>query len=119
MDSRIADDRQALQLLNEQINAAENRGDAAFLAGILAPRLAFQRADPARTVDDGVAFLQKVNDKFERRIKVIQPIRVEGDRAVVECVVTLEDNSSYHNFRLFVRREAEWKLLGWANERIS
>ena len=37
-----------------------DRGEREWLATILAPRLAFQLADEARTVDDHVAFLQKV-----------------------------------------------------------
>ena len=49
-------DREALRELNVRIGLAENAGNRLWLEGVLAPRLAFQRADPARTVDDAEAF---------------------------------------------------------------
>lgn len=109
------DDAQFLHHLNMQISEAENQGNKAWLAQILAPRLAFQRADEARTIDDAVAFLQKVQEGGKRKTIKIEPIKLYGDRAIVECVVQVGD-AKYHNLRLFVRREGIWKLLGWANE---
>jgi hypothetical protein len=111
------DDAQFLHELNMQISEAENQGNKAWLAQILAPRLAFQRADPARTVDDGVAFLQKVHDGGKRKTVSVEPIKIYGDRAIVECIVQ-DGEARFHNLRLFVRREGSWKLLGWANERV-
>ena len=115
----LAEDQAALDRLNHDINDAEMRGDAHYLAGILAPRLVFQRADAAKTVDDREAFLLKVPDrKGDRTLRVIAPIQVLGDRAIVQCVVT-QNGRDYHNLRLFVRRDGAWKLLGWANEPMT
>ena len=112
----MADDRATLLALNMKIADAENAGDREWLASILAPRLAFQRADDARTIDDEVAFLQKVKAGGTPRVtRVVEPIAIYGDRAVVECIVAVGDRK-FHNLRLFVRRESEWKLLAWANE---
>ena len=111
----MMDDKQALRELNEKIGNAENDGDAEWLSTILAPKLAFQRADEERTVDDQVSFLQKVKFGGNRVTHVIEPIQLYGDRAVVQCMVKVGDQK-FHNLRLFVRREGEWKLLGWANE---
>lgn len=116
MNTKPDDDRLALTLVNVTINEAEIRGDSARLAAVLAPRLAFQRADPAKSVDDRDDYLGKVLEKKgDRTIRVLEPIQVFGDRAVVQCVVT-QNGRDYHNLRLFVKRDGEWKLLGWANE---
>src|SRR5512143_1914768 len=113
----VSDDRQALHDLNLAIGAAENRGDGAWLDRILAPSLAFQRADEQRTIDDRAAFLQKVKAGGGRVTRVIEPIQVYGDRAIVQCIVS-DGARDFHNLRLFVRREGSWKLLGWANEPV-
>lgn len=107
--------QEELRELNLKIGDAENHGDREWLAGILAPRLAFQRADDQRTIDDQVSFLQKVKPGGTRRTRIIEPIEVLGDRAIVKCVVKVEDKE-FHNLRLFVRREGSWKLIAWANE---
>lgn len=109
------DDDQVLHELNVKIGDAENRGDRDWLAGILAPRLAFQRADDQKTADDQVAFLQKVKAGGKRVTRIIEPIELYGDRAIVKCIVTVE-GQEFHNLRLFVRRDGSWKLLAWANE---
>lgn len=110
-------DEEALQQLNKAISDAENEGNQQWLASILAPRLAFQRADPARTVDDRVAFLQKVQPGGTRKTLSVGPIQVYGDRAVVQCIVGTDDKE-FHNLRLFIRRDDGWKLLAWANEAL-
>ena len=110
----VKSDQDALRELNNKIADAENKGDREWLATILAPRLAFQRAD--ETVDDQVAFLQKVQPGGTRVTRIIEPVEVYGNRAVVQCIVTV-GGQEIHNLRLFVRREGNWKLLGWANER--
>jgi hypothetical protein len=109
------DDEKALRELIAQINENENDGNRDGLALILAPKLAFQRADPARTVDDRESFLQKVQPGGKREIRSIGPIDLYGDRAIVQCTVAVADQE-FHNLRLFVRRDGRWKLLGWANE---
>src|SRR5262249_5737420 len=111
----VTSDQVALTDLNKKIGDAENRGDRDGLAGILAPRLAFQRADDQRTVDDQVAFLQKVKAGGKRVTRILEPIELFGDRAIVQCIVTVDDRD-FHNLRLFVRRDGSWKLLAWANE---
>jgi hypothetical protein len=111
----MKDDIQALTKLNTEIGEAENRGDRKWLATILAPRLAFQRADESRTVDDHVAFLQKAAPGGTRTTRIIEPIELYGDRAIVRCIVTIGDQE-FDNLRLFVRRDEGWKLLAWANE---
>ena len=80
-------DTQALRALNLRIGEAENVGDRTWLAGVLAPRLAFQRADPARSVDDAEAYLAKVKAGGDRETRIVEPIEVFGNRAVVQCVV--------------------------------
>jgi hypothetical protein len=72
----MQDDIQALVKLNTEIGEAENRGDRNWLATILAPRLAFQRADEARTVDDHVAFLQKIASQGTRTTRIVEPIEL-------------------------------------------
>jgi hypothetical protein len=111
----MPDDKQALIDLNAKINDAENSGDREWLATILAPRLALQRADKPRTIDDQVAFLQKVEPGGKRGLLKIEPIELYGDRAIVKCIIAVGDKE-FHNIRLFVRREGDWKLLAWANE---
>lgn len=108
-------DQQALRELNLRIGDAESQGDREWLASILAPKLAFQRADPARTVDDRDAFLQKVKPASARSTRIIEPIELYGDRAIVKCMVSVGEQQ-FHNLRLFVRRDGGWKLLAWANE---
>lgn len=112
----MTDDERTLNDINVAIGEAEERGDREALSKVLAPRLAFQRADASQTVDDQVAFLQKVTAGNARVTKIIEPIEVHGHRAIVKCVVTTADGRAFHNIRLFVRRDGEWKLLGWANE---
>jgi hypothetical protein len=117
----MPDDKQALIELNEQINDAENNGKREWLATILAPRLALQRADKPRTIDDQVAFLQKVQKvehEDKRVLRKIEPIELYGDRAIVKCIIAV-GAKEFHNIRLFVRREGDWKLLAWANEQCA
>jgi hypothetical protein len=109
-------DDEALRRLNARINEAENSGDRDFLAGILAPELAFLRAD-GKTVDDAGRFLQKVAPR-ERCQLTFEHVEVLGARALVKCVVTC-GKERFHNLRLFVRIEGQWKLLAWANERLT
>jgi hypothetical protein len=119
----MSDDQQTLKELNVEIATRENNGDRAWFTSILASRLSFQRADPAKTVDDQVAFLQKVKRDDLSKNRHTDPdsieIKVHGSRAVVSCMVimTVEgEQKEYHNLRLFVRQDGQWKLLGWANE---
>jgi len=43
-------------------------------------------------------------------------------RDKLEHMMTLKiegKDANFHNLRMFIRDGAEWKLLGWANERLS
>jgi hypothetical protein len=111
-----SDGRAALERRNLEINEAENRGDRKSLDGFLAPELAFQRAD--QSVDDRFVFLDKVEEKKgDRRISLAEPVKVCGDLGFVHCIVEV-NHKQYRNFRLFVRRDNDWKLLGWANQAL-
>lgn len=114
---KSTDDKQVLREINVEIGAAEDRGDREWLASILAPRLAFQRANQERSVDAAEEYLRKVAPSGPRTTKVLEPIDIYGDRAIVKCIVTT-GGRDYHNIRLFVRRDDKWQLLGWANEAI-
>lgn len=116
------DDKQTLIDLNVRIGRAESKGNEeahTWLKGILAPALAFQRAD-GKTFDGRDAFLDKVVQANPApRETEVGPIQFFGDRAVVPCIVTVKTDDGdkrYHNLRLFVRYEGNWKLLVWANE---
>lgn len=112
----MTSDEEELRTLNYAINDAENSGDRKFLAEVLAPELAFMRAD-GETVDDAGRFLQKAIKKPQSG-KLVEDkidVMVFGSRAIVNCVVE-QGGKNYHNIRLFVRMKGQWKLLGWANE---
>jgi hypothetical protein len=110
------DDRQALTDLNVEIGRAETDGNRALLETILAPKLAFLRANGA--IDDREEFLNKVTrkDPPEERETEVESIAFYGNRAVVSCIVTMA-SGRYHNIRLFIKH-GDWKLLGWANETL-
>ena len=112
----MASDEETLRVLNLEINRSENEGDGNYLAGVLAPELAFMRAD-GKTVDDAGRFLQKAAPKPALGQLAIESIEILGNRAIVQCVVT-QAGKRFHNIRLFVRLDGNWKLLGWANEEI-
>jgi hypothetical protein len=118
-EQAMSNDKQALRMLNVAINDAENTGKADFLASILAPELAFSRA--SGEVDDAERFLHKVPTK-KSPPRELRPEAIEidtfGNRAVVKCVIT-QDGKNYHNIRLFVRIDTNWKLLAWANEQVG
>ena len=111
------DDRSVLEELNLEIGRRESAGDRAGLERIIAPALAFQRANPERTVVDRTGYLESVAQSPPRQTEVTS-VTVHGSRAVVECFVTME-GKRFHNLRLFIRHEGRWKLLGWANEPAS
>lgn len=116
----MTDDLKTLEDLNVQIRLAETRGDREWLAGVIAPKLAFQRANPQRTIDDREAFLDAVKPGAAGETEV-ESIHLYGNRAVVSCLVTLKTEGGdrrFHNLRLWTRSAEGWKLLGWANEAL-
>jgi len=120
MQNDKQDDKQALEQLNIRIGIEETKGDhesRGWLDGVIAPKLAFQRAD-GTTFDNREKFLEKVRHSDPRETEV-ESIAFYGNRAVVSCIVTLKSASvdkRFHNLRLFVQHDGKWKLLGWANE---
>lgn len=104
---------QKLEKINRDINQAEDEGDKAALAEIIAPEFAFRRA--SGVLIGRVAFLEAVKMSGPRALE-IESIHLHGNRAVVTCFVRM-GGKKYHNIRLFVRDnpESDWKLLGWAN----
>jgi len=121
----MSKDLEMLTALNIDIGNAEDTCDYEWLSCVLAPELAFRRAN--NVVENRHDYLQRVKGDFEklnsekheevskRTTDLIDPIEIFGDRAIVKCVVNYKDKN-YHNIRLFVRRAGGWKLLGWANE---
>jgi hypothetical protein len=109
------DDRRDLEQLNLEIGRRESAGDRKGLERIIAPSLAFLKADGSVVDRDG--FLEGVKESPPRYTEVTS-VAVQGNRAVVECVVTFKEQG-YHNLRLFIRQDGAWKLLGWANEPVS
>lgn len=111
----MQNDINALADLNIQIGEAESRGDRHWLDQHIAPVLAFKRSDEL-TFANRENFLSEVVPS-ERRDTEIVSIDLDGDQAIVKCIVTMSPSGEkYHNLRLFVRHEGDWKLLGWANE---
>lgn len=113
----MSHDIEELTKLNIALGEAETRGDRAWLDQHIASQLAFRRAD-GKTIDDRNTFLRKVAPSANRVTRVTS-ITIHGDRAVVECLVSVKSQpeaKTFHNLRLFVRHEGNWKLLGWANQ---
>jgi hypothetical protein len=109
----MLNDLEMLKAQNIRLGEAESSADHKWLAGALAPELAFFRAD-GKTFDDAGRFLQKVTAGAPR-LTEIESVEILGNRAIVKCVVTLE-GKKYHNLRVFVRYAGNWVLLAWANE---
>jgi len=107
------DDRELLGALQLEIGRREKAGDRKGLERNIAPALAFLRADGS--VVDRAGFLDSVRESPARPTEVTSVKLYGNNRAVVECIVT-RDGERFHNLRLFIRHEGEWKLLAWANE---
>ena len=117
----MLDDIKTLEDLNVRIRDAETQGDREWLAGVIAPKLAFQRANPEKTVTDRDGYLDAVKPGVNGETEV-ESICLYGNRAVVTCIVTLKTDRGdqrFHNVRLWIRNEGRWKLLGWANEGLE
>jgi hypothetical protein len=112
-------DFDALTDLNLQIGSAESAGDKERLEELLAPVLAFRRANGDCV--DKQRFLDNVAKGVPRETRIESIELVGRSRAIVTCVVSMGDGDqqrSFHNLRLFVRVQDGWKLLGWANEPV-
>lgn len=111
-------DRTALEQLNIAIGEAETQGDRPWFEDVIAPKLAFLRA--SGKFDCRADFLLGVAPS-ERKTTEVESIHIYGNRAVVTCIVTVHTTSgdkAYHNIRLFIRRDEQWQLMGWANEAV-
>jgi Domain of unknown function (DUF4440) len=104
--------------INEEISAAEDRGDARALDGLLSPVLAFRRANGQ--VVGREEFLSQAKAGGSRKTVTRSILLLGHNRAFVTCDVTMPvdgEEKTFENARLFVRTDAgDWKLLGWANE---
>jgi hypothetical protein len=109
---------EALVLRNEEINFAEDTGNASDLAKYVAPVLAFRRANGSLCDREG--FLATVKPSGPRVIEVTSIEFLGSSRAFVRCIVSIEVDGKpkrFDNARLFVRGEqGDWQLMGWANE---
>jgi Domain of unknown function (DUF4440) len=115
----MQDDIARLTDVNNRIAVAESAGDRVALAAVLVPALGFRRANGQ--VIDRAAFLAAVSAGAVRETELEQ-IQLFGNRAVVSGLVrmeTAEGPKTVHNLRLFIRGEAGWQLLGWANEAVG
>lgn len=111
-------DEAVLRELNVRIAAAESAGDREFLDGVLAPVLAFRRANGAFV--DRAGYLDAVRPSAPRETEIDTVTVLPPGRAVVTCTVTMGDGAErkrFHNARVFVRSaDGAWLLLAWANE---
>jgi hypothetical protein len=116
----MATDEDVLCKINLMIGAGESDGDQAFLSEVLAPVLAFRRANGGLV--DRATFLDGVKPSARRETKIESVVMHGQARAVVTCTVTVLDGAQrkqFHNLRLFVRSDqGAWHLLAWANEPI-
>jgi len=110
-------DLEWLRSTNIEIGNAETQGNKAFFEALLAPSLAFRRANGQ--VVDRPTFIVGLGPSAKRTTNIQSIKLLEHNRALVECTVTMEaDAKRFHNIRLFVREgpSKPWTLLAWANE---
>jgi hypothetical protein len=112
--------------LNERMIEAENSGAMpeahVFFEGLLATAFAFRRASGEVLDRDG--FLGALDSGGDRSLDRASEVQLLGtSRALVTCVVRMTVGGvsrRFDNARLFARdSEGNWRLLGWANERLS
>jgi hypothetical protein len=116
-------DYEQLRALNVEIGEAESRGDSHFFEDLIAPVFVIRRAD-GRSLDDRTSFISAVAQSAQRTTEIQSITFFGANRALVECVVTMESSEGtkrFHNIRLFTRQAAAtpWMLLAWANEPIE
>lgn len=114
-----AADEVVLRKLNIEITSAEDKGDIKKLESVLASQIGFRRANGI--VIGKEQFLKDVKPRDATKTE-IESIQFFGkNRALVTCIVKMKidkQDAKFHNVRLFIREGSEWKLLGWANERL-
>ena len=118
----VKNDYEKLRALNIDIGRAETQGDKRFFKTLLARHFAMRRANGELRGRRGFIAAMKRSDE---RVTEIQSVTFfEANRALVNCVVTMETADGtmrFHNARLFIRPlpNKDWQLLAWANEPIS
>ncbi len=114
-----ANDVSDLPILNQQILQAEEDGNQAFLAPLLASDFTIVRASGIK--QDRRAFLDAVPDNAHRgRIADQLEIHPYGDCAVAIIRVTTSQNKDgalavghFWNTRVFIRQEEQWRCVAW------
>lgn len=118
----VDDDLEQLRTLNVEVGEAESEGDAGYFEELLAPVFAMRRADG--TMADRDSFIEAVRRSPPRDTEIETITLLPLDRAIVACIVTVhlpEGPQRFHNARLFMRASSDcpWRLLAWANERLT
>jgi len=114
-------DHDWLRSTNIEMGNVETKGTKEFFEGLLAPAFAIRRA--GGRVEDRDTFIAAVAPSAKRTTDIGSITLFEVNRALIECIVTMETDTGeerFHNVRLFVRERpsAPWCLLAWANEPI-
>ena len=110
----MQDNQKELEQLNIRVGVEESKGDDKsrnWLNGIIAPQLAFRRANGA-TFDNRDDFLKKITSSDPRETEVVSIDLYGKDRAIVACVVTVKSKDGdkrYHN----ARKRALSRLNSW------
>jgi hypothetical protein len=105
-----------LRTTNEEIGHKEEEGDRPYFEDLLAAEFAFMRRDGSLVGRE--AYLQAVQPSAPRKTIVESVTLIGAARACVTAIVRVGDEC-FHNVRIFVRQQTDWKLLAWANEQIS
>lgn len=115
----MSTDRETLEAVNIEIGMAESRGDKAYFEDLLAPAFAFRRV--TGVVVDRKQYIDAVGASAVRMTSVRSITFAGSSRAIVSCVVTMdtaEGRKDFDNLRVFIRADAGWKLMAWANEAV-
>ena len=106
-----------LAALNLEIGKREDAGDQGFFTELLASAFAMRRASGA--VVGKADYLAALKPSPPgTRVTHLGSIALHGQqRATVTCTVAMGDKR-FHNLRLFIRQDARWQLLAWANEEV-
>src|SRR5262245_32981332 len=123
-DATAEGQRRALLSLNQRMLAAEQAGDADFLATVISDSLLFRRAD--KTVVDKKSFLQGVpaaatrltdREAFDIEITVLGPAALVTLMVIAKAEVDGQRRPRiFKNIRFFAQHDGVWQLEHWYNE---
>ena len=103
--------------INRRIAELENAGDSKGLSAVIADELAFLRADGS--IINKETFLNALKAGGDRKYESTESVDVFNNRAIIRCIISRnKGKEKVHNIRLFVKKDSNWQLLGWANEVI-